>query len=126
MRKTRNARRAGRRIGVRIAPCAPGLKQGHQPVVLNRECLDFDRINRDHPGSHTKSQCERLLAALRSSPITTFDAMRRLDIYYVPARVLQLRKAGHRIITLWQTVSTEAGVNHRVGLYVLQRGGDHA
>jgi hypothetical protein len=50
--------------------------------------------------------------------VTTFEAMRFLDVYHCPARILQLRKAGHRITTHWQTVITEAGAKHRVGLYV--------
>ena len=77
-------------------------------------------------GTSGRNQADRLLAALAQFPITTFEAMRQLDVYHVPARVLQLRKAGHRIITLWQTVVTEAGARHRVGLYVLQRGDSHA
>jgi Helix-turn-helix domain len=71
-------------------------------------------------GTDTKTQCQRLLEALSSFPVTTFEAMRYLDIYHVPARVLQLRKAGHPILTLWQNVTTEAGAQHRVGLYVLR------
>ena len=77
-------------------------------------------------GTTGRNQCERLLAALAQFPVTTFEAMRHLDVYHVPARVLQLRKAGHAIVTLWQTVETEAGVPHRVGPYILQRGGSHA
>ena len=73
-------------------------------------------------GTNTKTQCQRLLEALYRFPVTTFEAMRHLDVYHVPARVLQLRKAGHDILTLWQTVITEAGTQHRVGLYVLRRG----
>jgi Helix-turn-helix domain len=71
-------------------------------------------------GTDGNSQCRRLLEALSRFPITTFEAMRCLDVYHAPARVLQLRKAGHPILTLWQTVTTEAGVKHRVGLYVLR------
>jgi Helix-turn-helix domain len=71
-------------------------------------------------GSDSNTQCRRLLEALSRFPVTTFEAMRHLDVYHVPARVLQLRKAGHPILTLWQTVITEAGVKHRVGLYVLR------
>ena len=93
-----------------------------------------DRVMLDHvvyeavstTGNTGKNQCERLLAALAQFPVTTFEAMRHLDVYHVPARVLQLRKAGHPIVTLRQTVETEAGVPHRVGLYILQRGGSHA
>jgi hypothetical protein len=75
-------------------------------------------------GTDTRTQCERLLEALSRFPVTTFEAMRHLDVYHVPARVLQLRKAGHPIVTLWQTVTTEAGAKHRVGLYVLRHNGE--
>lgn len=76
-------------------------------------------------GNAGQRQCERLLAALQRFPISTFEASRQLDVYHAPARVLQLRKQGHKIITLRQRVETEAGVSHRVGLYILQRGGGH-
>jgi hypothetical protein len=46
--------------------------------------------------------------------------MRYLDVYHCPARVLQLRKQGWKIATHWQTVITEAGEKHRVGLYALE------
>lgn len=76
-------------------------------------------------GTDGNSQSRRLLAALTQFPITTFEAMRLLDVYHAPARVLQLRKAGHPIQTHWQTVTTEAGVTHRVGMYVLRRAANH-
>lgn len=69
-------------------------------------------------GTGHKVQCDRLLAALARYPITTFEGMRYLDVYHCPARILELRKAGYPIKTLWQTVVTEAGEAHRVGLYV--------
>jgi Helix-turn-helix domain len=75
-------------------------------------------------GTDTRTQCERLLEALLRFPVTTFEAMRHLDVYHAPARVLQLRKAGHPIVTLWQAVTTEAGAKHRVGLYVLRHNGE--
>jgi hypothetical protein len=78
------------------------------------------KLREKFTGTDTKTQCQRLLEALSRFPVTTFEAMRYLDIYHVPARVLQLRKAGHPIVTLWQTVITEAGATHRVGLYVLR------
>jgi len=73
-------------------------------------------------GTEASSQCARLLMALQQFPVTSFEAMRFLDVYHVPARVLQLRQAGHDIVTHWRTVETEAGAAHRVGLYVLHRG----
>ncbi len=72
-----------------------------------------------HAGTDSKSQCARLREALSRYPLTTFEAMRHLDVYHVPARVLQLRKAGEKIITSWSTVETEQGQTHRVGLYSL-------
>jgi hypothetical protein len=77
-------------------------------------------ITGEFKGSSNKTQCARLLEALARYPITTFEAMRYLDVYHCPARVLDLRKLGHDITTHWQTVETESGESHRVGLYVLQ------
>jgi hypothetical protein len=84
------------------------------------------QIRDQFSGNAGRTQCQRLLAALAQFPITTFEAMRFLDVYHCPARVLQLRKDGHQIITHRKTVITEAGAKHSVGLYVLQRGTGHA
>ena len=70
-------------------------------------------------GNSLGAQCARLLQRLRERPVTTFEAMRELDIYHCPARVLQLRKQGHLITTVWKQVQTEAGTWHKVGMYVL-------
>ena len=75
-------------------------------------------IRAEFTGADTKTQCARLLEAMARFPINSFEAMRFLDVYHCPARILQLRKAGHRISTHWQTVETEGGETHRVGLYV--------
>jgi Helix-turn-helix domain len=77
-------------------------------------------IRRQYKGASAVKQCERLLAAFASWSINTFEAMRYLDVYHCPARVLQLRKMGYKIVTHWQTIVTEAGEKHRVGLYVLE------
>ena len=77
----------------------------------------LEAIRAEFKGTSSDTQCARLLEALSRSSITTFEAMRYLDVYHCPARVLQLRKAGHRILTHRQTVVTEAGVRHCVGLY---------
>ena len=79
----------------------------------------LESIRAQFNGNEGHSQSKRLLEALSRFGITTFEAMRYLDVYHCPARVLQLRKQGHNITTHWQTVVTEAGVKHRVGLYVL-------
>jgi len=78
----------------------------------------LEAIREQFKGTDTNTQCARLLEALARFPVSTFEAMRFLDVYHCPARVLQLRKAGHQITTHWQTVVTESGAKHRVGLYV--------
>ena len=78
----------------------------------------LEAIRADFKGTSSDTQCALLLGALARFPITTFEAMRYLDVYHCPARILQLRKAGHRILTHRQTVVTEGGEKHRVGLYV--------
>ena len=80
--------------------------------------MALEAIRIEFKGTSGDSQCARLLAALARFSVTTFEAMRYLDVYHCPARILQLRKAGHRITTHWQTVVTEAGEKHRVGLYM--------
>ena len=72
-----------------------------------------------HAGADNKSQCARLREALSRYSLTTFEAMRYLDIYHVPARILQLRKVGEEIVTTWVNVETEQGHQHRVGQYTL-------
>ena len=77
-------------------------------------------IRNEFKGTANDSQAARLLEALSRFPVTTYEAMRHLDVYHCPARILELRKQGHNIITHWQTVITEAGERHRVGMYLLQ------
>ncbi len=85
----------------------------------------LEAIRAEFNGTNNCSQAARLFEALSRFSITTFEAMRYLDVYHCPARVLQLRKQGHHITTHWQTVVTEAGEKHRVGLYVLESGASH-
>lgn len=65
------------------------------------------------------TQKQRVLEGLRLFPLTTFELMRYLDVYYPPARVRELRQDGHQIVTLRTPTDTEAGISHVVGLYVL-------
>jgi hypothetical protein len=79
----------------------------------------LEAIRDEFKGTASQSQAARLLEGLSRYPITTFEAMRYLDVYHCPARILQLRQRGHKIVTHWQTVITESGERHRVGLYLL-------
>ncbi len=87
----------------------------------------FQEINRQFTGDDAKQQCKRLLQALSRFSINTYEASRGLGVYYPPARIMQLRKKGYCIKTIWQHIEAENGDKHRVGCYVLysDSGEDH-
>lgn len=74
-------------------------------------------------GISASSQRQRIIPALLKAGaqgLTTIQ-MRKppLDILHPPARILELRKLGYRIDTMWTWAETEAGQLHRVARYVL-------
>ena len=77
------------------------------PADDKREALAS--ILKAHPGNSCAAQCARIRAALSRFNLSTFEAMRHLDVYDPRARVLQLRKAGERIETHRTSIVTEAG-----------------
>ena len=76
-----------------------------------------------HPGVTCIAQCARIQAALAQFAITSYEAMRHLDVYDPRARVMQLRNAGERIDRHWRVIVTESGDKHRVGMYVVTGAG---
>jgi hypothetical protein len=56
---------------------------------------------------------------LEHNSVTTKKAQTDLDIYYPPARIKELRKAGYLINTVWDYWTSEHGIKHRIGRYVL-------
>ena len=66
------------------------------------------------------AQRQRLLERLKISPIDTVTARHELDILCPAARVLELRRRGHEIETVWIERQTDCGKVHRVALYVLK------
>lgn len=77
----------------------------------------------NHSDNTATAQRDRLLTALRTGPITTLGARRELDVLHPGARIMELRKLGHRIATIWTMDLTSEGKPHRVAKYVLQPGG---
>lgn len=75
-----------------------------------------------HSDNSTTAQRDRLLTALHDGPITTLQARIRLDVLHPGARIMELRKLGHRIATIWTTDLTSEGRPHRVAMYILQPG----
>ena len=90
--------------------------------ITSAEKIQYlQRLVKLFPGDKSRTQCTRLRQALVCFTLTSFEAMRYLDIYYVPARILQLRRAGENILTSWATIRTEQGTMHRVGCYSLAK-----
>lgn len=71
-----------------------------------------------HPNS-AEAQRQRILDALRHGPLTTLRARQALDVMHPAARVMELRIAGHQVITTWALEPTDCGRLHRVARYVL-------
>jgi len=51
--------------------------------------------------------------------ITTAQAREYLDVMSPAPRVMELRKAGYQIVIFWDSWTSEHGIKHRIGLYVL-------
>lgn len=69
-------------------------------------------------------QRRRLLKYLKTHKrgITTFDAVEKLRIYRISARIFELREAGHEIKTLMHdVVNPDTGERTRYGQYVLTK-----
>ncbi|WP_399683997.1 helix-turn-helix domain-containing protein [Xenophilus sp.] len=84
------------------------------------ESLDRTAILRSKSTTGT-AQRERILAALRSGPKTSYD-LRRLGCYQAPARVKELRdRLGYEIETQRVTLTDGYGYTHaNAALYTLR------
>lgn len=81
----------------------------------------LEAIREEFKGTDCHTQRTRLLEAMkRLHGVSTYEARRYLDIYYPPARIKELREEGYSIRTQWMIITTEAGDDHRIGLYVLE------
>lgn len=95
------------------------------PVTSGR-IVALHAIRDAYRGLEAPRQRERLLAALQTlGSVSTFEAMRHLDIFDPRPRKLELVRQGHNIITLRRRIETEAGVSHCIGIYVMARGVQH-
>lgn len=92
-----------------------------QETTSAEKQLELEAIASKFSGENSYSQRARFLEALSRFPVTTFEAMRYLDIYDPRPRIHELRhKYGYGIKTLRQTAVTESGEKHSIGLYVLE------
>ncbi|WP_036308017.1 helix-turn-helix domain-containing protein [Methylophilus sp. 5] len=51
--------------------------------------------------------------------ITTAQAREYLDVMSPAPRIMELRRAGYQIVTFWDNWTSEHGIKHRIGRYVL-------
>lgn len=82
-----------------------------------------------YPRDRAAKQCARLADYLtRNDGATVGECRSRLRILSPPARIMELRDAGWPIVTVWERIIDRAGVEHRIGRYVLMGGawGDRA
>ena len=56
---------------------------------------------------------------LEHGSITSSEARDKLDIYYPPARIFELRQAGYLIVRVWDNWTSEHGIKHRIARWVL-------
>lgn len=83
----------------------------------------FHAIRDRHRGQSGSTQRLRLREALETlGSVTTFEAMRHLDIFDPRPRKLELVREGVDIITLRRDEPTESGERHRIGVYMLRKG----
>jgi hypothetical protein len=68
----------------------------------------------------TGAQRQRILDHLRICPLTTLDARYTLDVLHPAARVMELRQAGFKIVTVRVVADNGSGRPHSVAKYVLQ------
>ena len=88
------------------------------------ERIEALQVIRDrNKGEASATQRARLLDALQTvGHVTTFEAMRFLDIFDPRPRKLELVREGYAIITTRRVVETESGEKHSIGVYSLVRG----
>jgi len=68
------------------------------------------------------AQRVRILAFLRRhGSLSTLDARHLIDVMHPAARVMELRRYGHEIATVWSHETTPEGGEHRVARYHLMR-----
>ena len=76
------------------------------------------KLNFNDNSAH--NQCLKLLDyLLERGSISSAEAREKLDVYYAPARIFELRQAGYLLNTVWDNWTSEFGIKHRIARYVL-------
>lgn len=91
---------------------------------MNARQQKLAAILRRIPGNDTETQRARLMAAMQETGhVTTFEAMRLLDVYDPRPRIHELKHRFDKSIDcVMRDEETESGVIHRIGVYFLSAG----
>ena len=69
-----------------------------------------------------EAQRQRLLDALTErGSITTQQARNELEVMHPAGRIMELRKKGLEIVTVWAHEQSSGGVVHRIARYLMRR-----
>ncbi len=121
------AKRAARRPDSRSAVIERRIELEHiasqhpEHVPATREKLRiFRAVCERFPGSSTAAQRSRLLAALRLTPVTTYEARNSLDVSAPSQRLGELRRDHPHIVrTMARQAMNPGGALHAVAQYRL-------
>ncbi|MCW5144302.1 helix-turn-helix domain-containing protein [Burkholderia cenocepacia] len=73
-----------------------------------------------YSSNDTAAQRHRILDFLcHYGSLSTLDARHKIDVMHPAARVMELRRLGHEIETIWSHETTPEGGKHRVARYHL-------
>ena len=79
-----------------------------------------NKTKRNFKDNSANNQCLKIIDWLfEKNSITTKQAQVSLDIMSPAPRILELRKQGYKILTVWDSWTSEYGIKHRIARYVL-------
>ena len=94
--------------------------QKHKEVAASTTTPKTNSTKPNFNDNSAQNQRLKLLDwLLERVSITSSEAREKLDIYYPPARIFELRQAGYLINTIWDNWTSEHGIKHRIARYVL-------
>lgn len=81
----------------------------------------LETIREKYKGETGATHAQRILAALKLGPLSTFEARKHLDVPHPAGRVQELREGGNEINTLRRSERNGIGRPHCIAIYVLKK-----
>jgi hypothetical protein len=88
------------------------------PLAGEAKKAKLEQIAQKYRGNAASNQRSRLLEGIHHCPVSTFDARRHLDVPHPAGRIMELRRCGWIIHTIWTRASSDCGEQHRIAVYV--------